>query len=74
MQATCTCVQVTCYSFMCIFVVTCDMSLDVSHNGLSYPRGMRPCKRLVACHKTPCIFTGRLQGCLSYFFLVYLPF
>ena len=30
---------------------------------------MRSCKRLVACHRIPCSFTGRLQGCLPYCFI-----
>ena len=29
---------------------------------LFYPQRVQSCKRLVACHRVPCSFTGRLRG------------
>ena len=59
---------------MCTSVVACTMSIDVLHNCPFYPGGMRPCKWLVACHRTPCIFPCRLQGRLPYCSTVYFSF
>ena len=59
---------------MCNSVVACAMSIDVPHNCPFYPGGVRPCKQLVACHRTPCIFTGHLQGRLPYCSTVYFSF
>ena len=33
---------------------------------LFYPQRVRSCKRLVACHRVPCSFIGRLRGPLSH--------
>ena len=53
----CVCFTVDC---MC-YIVHC----------LFYPQSVQSCKRLVACHRIPCSFTGHLQGRLPYCFVAH---
>ena len=48
------------------FTVNCSLCDIV----FQCPEGVRPCKRLVACHIFPYSFSGRLHGRLSYCFLI----
>ena len=52
--------MVACVCFYCIYRIVYR---------LFYPQRVRSCKRLVACHRVPCSFTGCLQGRLPYCFV-----
>ena len=52
-------VLVACMVACVCFIVYCTCYIVYP---LFYPHGVRSCKRLVACHRVPCTFTGHLRG------------